>query len=742
MKNLSLSKKLYILVAVAVILNICGALFAMYRGSGIVQMVKDNHETVSVPMTHLIDMSNAYARIRIGMRDYILSDFLDRPSIKTSLNDDLNIFRNSLTKYKSFFGSYGIVSGIEIDNTKTIESLMDKLTTEVNNAMNVADKNSVFSANEYMHNNIEDVSDKIYDALSKLTENKEYQSTHTYERVAFQKRRGDLIVIIIIILSVIALCLNSSYIVRSITKPISQLVKASQDLTNGKLSMNIPEYGKNEIGELFSAFGKVVGVFRKFIDDINQNIKLHADGDYDARISDSGYPGEYKEIVSGINNMVESYVLQLNDVVGMIDAFGRGDFKHKMNKYPGKRGEVNIAVESVRANLNSLVSDINSLIEKTVEGQLSSRADASKFEGDWALILNGLNNVLDAVVTPINEAIHVMENISNGHFNLSMNGTYKGDYNLIKNSLNKIVTNTSGYIREISNVLDELAQNNLNQQIKREYIGEFAGIKNSLNNILDEFNHVMTEITSAAEQVNIGAKQIADSSMSLATDTSKQSSFVDVLSTTVSSINDKTRENFEYTKKADDLSDSTNKSATEGNGEMQALLSSMDGIEEATHNISKIIKVISDIAMQTNLLALNASVEAARAGQYGKGFAVVAEEVRSLANRTQIAVKDTSELIEDTISRVSQGKELANNTASVLGRIVTSANEVSDVITSIASASEKQMDSVSEIKTGIENITDVVRNNSAMSEENAAVSEELSSQANILLHMINAFKLR
>lgn len=172
------------------------------------------------------------------------------------------------------------------------------------------------------------------------------------------------------------------------------------------------------------------------------------------------------------------------------------------------------------------------------------------------------------------------------------------------------------------------------------------------------------------------------------------------------------------------------------------MLDAMDDIETSSRNINMIIKTIDDIAEQTNLLALNAAIEAARAGDAGRGFAVVAEEVKKLAEQSSQAVRQTTNLINSSISNVNRGKVIADNTAKSLVKVVDDVKEATELVSNITLGAEEEALSIKQIHSAIDQISDVVQSNSATAQESAAASEELMAQAEILTTMVEKFKIR
>ena len=289
-------------------------------------------------------------------------------------------------------------------------------------------------------------------------------------------------------------------------------------------------------------------------------------------------------------------------------------------------------------------------------------------------------------------------------------------------------------------VLEKVADGNLD--VQSNILSDRDRVGRSLTKVVDSLNDMFAEIQSTASQVSIGSKQIADGAQSLAQGTTEQAASIEELSASVAEIADSTKENATIANKTSQLSETIRENAEKGSRQMDEMITAVGEINEASKNISKIIKTIDDIAFQTNILALNAAVEAARAGQHGKGFAVVAEEVRNLASKSAEAAKDTGDLIQNAMEKAELGVRIAGETAESLKGIVAGINESSKLMVEIAGASEQQSLGISQINIGIEQVAQVVQQNSATAEESAAASEEMSGQSDMLQQYVEQFKLR
>jgi len=235
--------------------------------------------------------------------------------------------------------------------------------------------------------------------------------------------------------------------------------------------------------------------------------------------------------------------------------------------------------------------------------------------------------------------------------------------------------------------------------------------------------------------------QIASGAQELAQGATEQASTVEELSSSMSEISSQTRENAEMASKASLLADQIKKNAEKGSTQMSEMMEAVKKIHQSSQSISKVIKVIDDIAFQTNILALNAAVEAARAGNAGRGFAVVAEEVRNLASKSAEAAKDTGSLITDSMEKANLGERIAGETSKSLEEIVKGIIESSAIIGEIAERSEGQYRNIEQVNRGVEQVAQVTQQNSATAQESAAASNEMSKQSVLLEELIEQFQL-
>ncbi|TCL59259.1 methyl-accepting chemotaxis sensory transducer with Pas/Pac sensor [Hydrogenispora ethanolica] len=494
---------------------------------------------------------------------------------------------------------------------------------------------------------------------------------------------------------------------------------------------------------IHQALHQSIAAIQQLIADTDILVQAATAGQLEVRVDAARHGGDFGKIVAGINRTLDAIVEPLNDANQVLRKIGMNDFTLAMDseKYQGmlrqfakeinevRSGFLGIqeivvavsqgdtarfeegerlsrrsendqllpAINTMMQTIRGLIQEVTRLTESAINGDLKVRGEAARFTGGYQQIVTGFNQTLDAVIQPVNEAASVLEEIGKGNLAVQVQGDYRGDHRKIADALN--------------------------QTIK------------TLNEVLGEFGK-------AADQVASGARHVSDSSQVLSQAATEQASTVQQITASMAEIADQTRQNATHASQANQLALAAKEQAIQGDEQMLAMLTAMTDINEASRNISKIIKVIDEIAFQTNILALNAAVEAARAGQHGKGFAVVAEEVRNLAGRSANAAKETTTLIEGSMKKVATGTKIANQTADALNRIVEGVTKATSLVGGIAESSNEQATAITQVNQGISQVARVTQTNTATAEASASASEEMASQADLLRQIVQKFKLR
>ncbi len=506
--------------------------------------------------------------------------------------------------------------------------------------------------------------------------------------------------------------------------PLNVAASYVDRISKGDIPEPITDEYRGDFNAIKENLNLLIHTLNLFIDELDRMNREQAAGDIDAAIEINHFTGAYHEIAQGLNDQVFEHIRIKKEIVRVVGSYGEGDFTAKMEQLPGKKAFINRRLDVVRENLQNLVHTVNQLSRDAVAGKLDTRADISRFKGDWATLVEGFNDTLDAVIGPLNVAADYVDMIANGEIPAPITEEYQGDFGTLRDNLNVL----SESLREMLQNIKE-ASNNLSAasaEILAATTQQASGA-NEQSAAITQTTTTVDEVKAISEQAVLRAQEVADASQRT----------VDV------------------SRAGRQAVDETLESMARIKEQVEGIAGNILALSDQTQQIGEITATVNDIASQSNMLALNASVEAARAGEHGKGFAVVAVEVRNLAeqskqataqvrailtdiqnaiNASVMVTEEGAKVVDEGVQRAAQAREAIEQLSSV---IVESAQIASQVV----AGGQQQASGVEQIAMAMQNINQAMVQNLASTRQAEKSAQDLNSLATTLTTTVQQYRI-
>ena len=571
-------------------------------------------------------------------------------------------------------------------------------------------------------------------------------------------------------------------------RPVRVAAEQVDRIARGDIPPPVTEDWKGDLRRLRDNLNACSAAVNALVTDTRGLSEAAVSGQLRARADASRHQGDFRKIVEGVNATLDAIANPVDQAAAYVDSIAKGSIPPRITAtWAGDFDGLRRNLDTCIAAVNALVADAGRLAAAAAAGELATRADASRHQGDFRKIVEGMNASLDAMAQPVQVAAETLERIAKGDTPPLLEQSFQGAFDRIRQNLNQVISTlhvlvdevgvvisgaregdlkkrataerTQGVYRRILSgvndtvgglvapmdealqVLSELERRNLRARMQGDYQGDLAQLKNSLNATVGALNDALGQVASSVEQISGASSQIAASSKAVADGASQQASSIEETSSSLESMASMAKHAAENAQQANALARSARDASLDGGAAMEQMVGAMGRIRASAEGTSQIIKDINEIAFQTNLLALNAAVEAARAGEAGRGFAVVAEEVRSLALRSKQAASKTEELIRQSVQEATQGELTSKRVSEKLSEITGSVSKVTDIMGEIAAGSSEQAKGVEQVNQAVGLMDKVTQQNAASSEESSAAAAELSSQSGDLKALVATFRL-
>ena len=469
----------------------------------------------------------------------------------------------------------------------------------------------------------------------------------------------------------------------AVIDPLNVTAKYVDDISKGVIPPIITDNYNGDFNVIKTNLNNMVRMMSDLLAQTDIIIQGAANGELDKRANADLFVGGWNQLVKGVNEAITNIVNPMNVTADYVDKVAKGIIPPVITtEYKGQYNIIKINLNNMVKMMSDLLAQTDILIQGAATGQLEKRANAALFVGGWNQLVEGVNNILNNVVPPI---------------------------------------------QDVQRVMAAMEQGDMTETITKPYQGDFDTLKTAINNTIARLADTISQINTAAEALNNAAGQVSATAQSLSQSSSEQAASVEETTSSMEQMTASISQNTENAKVTDGMASKSAREAAEGG---EAVSKTVDDMK----SIAGKIGIIDDIAYQTNLLALNAAIEAARAGDHGKGFAVVAAEVRKLAERSQVAAQEIGSLASSSVKQAERAGNLLNE-------MVPSIRKTSDLVQEIASASQEQSSGVGQINSAMGQLNQATQQNASASEELAATAEEMGSQSAQLTSLMAFFKV-
>lgn len=429
--------------------------------------------------------------------------------------------------------------------------------------------------------------------------------------------------------------------------------------------------------------------------------------------------------------IIRSITIPLNTVCTLISRMAEGDLSIDVidDGRTDEAGQMTRATADIARTLKAVAKDLRDMIDAARAGALSTRANPEHHRGEFAALIQGTNDLVDILTTPLFEVATVMAKLASGDIRGRITGTYEGDLRALKGNVNRSLDALVALLDEVLAFASAMAEGDITRSITGPYQGDFASIKVNLNKAVEQLSSVLSEVRLSTDQVANSASETTAASQDVSRQAGTQMTTLIEVSSAIEQTVSAIAEIAHSAEHGNALARSAADNAAEGQTKLARLADAVDGIAIKNAKISQISSLIAGIADKTYVLALNAGLEAVRAGEHGRGFGLIAHKITALAEDVAQATREIRNLVDETSDVVRGGVEAAGEARASISRIVDSSRESGSTVQTIAAAIEEQNAMAQLLKERVMNLQMTGQTTAGAAEEISATMASLTSMA-------------